>query len=107
MYISHVEIKNFRNFKNLEVDLERYAVIVGANKAGKSNFIEAIKLALITTKISLNETDFWVGGSSEQEPNQAIEISVELTLEAKEEKISFLKAIDRENIARFTFIFRQ
>ena len=46
MYISRVQIRNFRNFHNLDVSLGQHAVIVGENKIGKSNFIFALRLIL-------------------------------------------------------------
>ena len=43
MHISNVKIKNFRNFNNLDVELqEGLNVIVGPNNVGKSNFIQLI-----------------------------------------------------------------
>ncbi len=46
MYLSHVRISNFRNFKDLNVSLTRNAVIVGENRVGKSNFLFALRLVL-------------------------------------------------------------
>lgn len=64
-FISRVEINNFRNFKLLKVDLEPTAVIVGENRAGKSNFVEALRLvldpALPDTARRLRAEDFWDG----------------------------------------------
>ena len=108
MYISHVSINNFRNFKELSIDLKPYTVIVGANKAGKSNFIEAIKLAISPhirrDSATLNEQDFWSGSSDDA--NRTIKIFVEFTLEDTE-IVRFTNALVSENVARFNFIFRQ
>jgi putative ATP-dependent endonuclease of OLD family len=46
MRISRVQINNFRNFKNLDVQVGRHLVIVGENKVGKSNFLHALRLLL-------------------------------------------------------------
>ena len=43
MKISNIEIKNFKSFKNISVDLNDFNVIVGQSAAGKSNFIEAFQ----------------------------------------------------------------
>ena len=43
MNISKIEIKNFKSFKDLSVNLNEFNVIVGAYASGKSNFIEAIQ----------------------------------------------------------------
>ena len=43
MYISKLFVKNFRNFNNIQIDLqEGLNVIVGPNNVGKSNFIDII-----------------------------------------------------------------
>ncbi len=47
MYISKIEIKNFRNFKNQEIVLnEGVNVIIGHNNAGKTNLIKALALVI-------------------------------------------------------------
>lgn len=43
MFISNVEIKNFRN---VNVDLFPFSILIGENDTGKSNFIKAINLVL-------------------------------------------------------------
>ena len=49
LYISRVVIKNYRNFKDLDVDLQHKSVIVGENNVGKTNFIKALQLILDPT----------------------------------------------------------
>lgn len=65
MRISRISIQNFRNFKDLRVDLDRHAVIVGENKVGKSNLLFALRLildpALPDTMRRLRREDFWDG----------------------------------------------
>jgi putative ATP-dependent endonuclease of OLD family len=43
MRISHIQIINFRNFHNLDIELGPSAVIVGENKIGKSNLLRALR----------------------------------------------------------------
>lgn len=45
-YISRIEIKNFRNFKEVDVKLNHKQVIIGENNAGKTNLLRAIQLIL-------------------------------------------------------------
>ncbi|EGO8312524.1 AAA family ATPase, partial [Enterococcus faecalis] len=77
-----VEIKNFRNFKLAEVELESQMVIVGENKIGKSNFLHALRLILDPklpdSRRILQESDFW-DGLPRPLNNEEIEISIELT----------------------------
>lgn len=62
LYISRVVIKNYRNFKDLDVDLQNKSVIVGENNVGKTNFIKALQLILDPTLSDedrmLSESDF-------------------------------------------------
>jgi putative ATP-dependent endonuclease of OLD family len=64
-FISRIEIENFRNFHNFAVDLASTSVIVGENKVGKSNLVEAIRLvldpALPDLARKLRAEDFWDG----------------------------------------------
>ena len=65
MYISRVQIKNFRNFKSLDVSFSDTIVILGENTVGKSNFIYALRLILDPSLSEqarrLKRTDFWDG----------------------------------------------
>jgi putative ATP-dependent endonuclease of OLD family len=64
-FISRIEIENFRNFHKFAVDLASTSVIVGENKVGKSNLLEAIRLVLDPTlpdaARKLRAEDFWDG----------------------------------------------
>jgi predicted ATPase len=43
MIISHLTLKNWRNFRSIDVDLQPRTFIVGANASGKSNILDAIR----------------------------------------------------------------
>ncbi len=59
MYISKVQIKNFRNLEDAEVRLGEKVVLLGENSAGKSNFIEALRILLDSNyRPMLGESDF-------------------------------------------------
>lgn len=45
-YISRVRIENYRNFKEVDVNLNHKQVIIGENNVGKTNFLGAIQLIL-------------------------------------------------------------
>lgn len=40
MIISKIRVTNFKSFKELEVELDKFNVLIGANASGKSNFIQ-------------------------------------------------------------------
>jgi predicted ATPase len=43
MLISRLELKNWRNFRAIDVELSDRVFIVGANASGKSNFLDALR----------------------------------------------------------------
>ncbi len=43
MLISHIELKNWRNFRSVDVELNERAFVVGPNASGKSNFLDVFK----------------------------------------------------------------
>lgn len=43
MLISRIELKNWRNFRSVDVELNERAFVVGPNASGKSNFLDVFK----------------------------------------------------------------
>ena len=43
MIISHIILKNWRNFRSVEVDLRDRVFLIGPNASGKSNFLDALR----------------------------------------------------------------
>lgn len=43
MIISHITLKNWRNFRSVDVDLRDRAFLVGPNASGKSNFLDSLR----------------------------------------------------------------
>ncbi|MEP0323678.1 MULTISPECIES: ATP-dependent nuclease [Alphaproteobacteria] len=80
MRISRINISNFANFSQLDIETGESLVIVGENKVGKSNLILALRLILDPT---LSERDryltldqFW-DGLGEEKLGKIVEVSVE------------------------------
>ncbi len=118
MRISRVQIENFRNFKHLDVKLGQNIVLVGENKSGKSNFIEALRLILDPSLSDndrlLDENDFWDGDGSLPFDGRQIKISVQFTDFADAEKpeelpLSWLAdciiATSPQKTAQLTYLF--
>ncbi len=65
MYISRIQIQNFRNFAHFEVALAGNIVCVGENRVGKSNLLYALRLlfdpTLPDSARQLSVSDFWDG----------------------------------------------
>lgn len=81
-YISRVEIKNFRNFKSVNINLNHKQVIIGENSVGKSNYIYALQLILDPTLSDqdrmLKEDDFYEEIEDPFKNGEEIYISIEI-----------------------------
>ena len=111
MHISRIYIRNFRNFRSLDLPVEQgVTCIVGENNTGKTNLIYALRLVLdwnlSAFNRTLNEADFSVGVDWSA-PTQIL-IAVEFTDVADREMEEALvgKAISSEDGATATLSFR-
>lgn len=43
MSIKSIRVTNFKSFKDLEVNLGKFNVLIGINASGKSNFVQIFK----------------------------------------------------------------
>ena len=81
MRLSRIRIKNFRNFKNLNVQLGEHAVILGENKVGKTNLLFALRLildpSLPDSARQLRLDDFWDGLERPLKVDDVLKISLE------------------------------
>ena len=81
MYLSRIQVKNFRNFHDLDVRLGRASVVVGENNVGKSNLVFALRL-ILDPRLSdssrmLREEDFWAGLIEPVKSKEIIEVAIE------------------------------
>ena len=89
MQLERLRIKNFRNFADVDISLSPGTVVVGENRAGKTNLVRAIRLvldaSLPNSERQLRAEDFWDGlsdGSPEWDPmaaGEVIEVAVEMS----------------------------
>ncbi len=82
MYLSRIAVRNFRNFRCLDVELGPKCVVVGENNVGKTNLLFALRL-ILDPRLSdfsrqLREEDFWDGLSEPAKRGEIIEVSVEI-----------------------------
>lgn len=116
MRISYIKIENFRNFKNCEVELGQNIILVGENKAGKSNFIAAIRLvldpSLSDSERQLTAQDFWDGDGKAPFNGREIKITLRFTDFADEDAPEYLPlswlsdcliAHDPKRVAQLTY----
>ena len=82
MKLKRIYIKNFRNFRELDIDVGRSAVILGENQIGKTNLLFALRLvldpALSDKARQLRMEDFWDGIGRPLTKDSKIEVSVDI-----------------------------
>ncbi len=113
MHLSHLRIRNFRNFSELDLKLTPTTVIVGENKVGKSNLIYALRLVLDPSLSDfarrLRAEDFWDGLGQPFAGNK-IEVSVKISDFEKDKKTQAVlcDCLISKNpmVAELTYIFR-
>jgi putative ATP-dependent endonuclease of OLD family len=115
MFISRIEISNFRNFEHLDVKLGRTTVVVGENNIGKSNLLYALRL-ILDPKLpdaarQLREEDFWDGLKEPLKNKSTIEIAVEFQDFQQDKSIlavlqSYLVKGVTPDTVRLTYSFR-
>lgn len=114
VYISRIEIDNFRNFNKLRLDLNGNTVIVGENKIGKTNLVHALRLVLdprlSETERQLRIEDFWDGIPRPLDEKAFIRISIDITDFENNEGLMAILAehlVQAEPmISRLTYLFR-
>lgn len=117
MKISRIRVKNFRNLADLDLPLGPTNVIVGENRAGKSNLVHALRIlfdpTLPNSERHLRTEDFWDGlstGRNDWDPKkekQEVTISVDIEDFSEDERVSAVLAdalVSRDPVrARITY----
>jgi len=62
MDIKKIKISNFKSFKDLEIELGKFNVLIGANASGKSNFIQIFRFLRDITNHGLDNAISMQGG---------------------------------------------
>jgi len=113
--LSRLKIRNFRNFRNLDVSLGPDLVIVGENGVGKSNLIHALRLLIDPTlpdsARQLKDEDFWDGLSRPLKAADRITISVDLVdFDKDADQLAILSdhLVSSDPVtARLTYVFQK
>lgn len=131
MYLCRVQIRNFRNFADLDVSLDSNIVIVGENRVGKSNFIFALRLVLDMSMPDsarqLKLSDIWDGHSvhnleddngderndDEISDNDAPEVAIHLDFTDFDDDdgltalLTDYRLAEDHEVARLSYVFRK
>lgn len=65
MKISRLKIQNFRNIRNVEVQLGTVVALIGENNSGKSNFLYALTLPFLSDESAKNKNLSWTDINAE------------------------------------------
>ena len=113
MYISHIKISNFRNFKDIDIEFnDGINVIIGHNNAGKSNLLKALSLVLDVNKSKRLEIDDFNKLLENKAllispPKISIEVTIKKgTLETEDDLVTianWLTKLDVEYEAKLTY----
>lgn len=115
LFISRVIIKNFRNFKNVDVCLGHKQIIIGENNVGKTNFLRALQLVLDPTLSDedrmLQESDF--NDSIKNPMENKEEILIEIYIDNYDQNKTILAVFqdatvmteDGKEVLKFTYRF--
>jgi putative ATP-dependent endonuclease of the OLD family len=90
MILKKIQIKNFRNFKDVEIELDNKNVIFGMNDVGKTNFLYAIRYLLDkdVRRLGFSQSDFY-----KNNVNEKIEIILEIDISDYDNSIDTKKLV--------------
>lgn len=113
MYLSRIKIKNFRNFRDLDVALDGNISIVGENRVGKSNLLFGLRMildpSLPDSSRQLSLADFWDGL---EDIDAETEISISVEIKDFDSDLDVLAVLtdyrldDDPDTVRLTYLFR-
>lgn len=89
MKISRVQIQNFRNIKDVDVQLGEVVTLIGENNSGKSNFLYALTLPFLSDDNNLSKNLSWADINS-----GARDTYYQFILEKKDEILSKTLPLD-------------
>lgn len=114
MRICRIAIENFANFDSVDFATDDSLVVVGENKAGKSNLLRALRLVLDPTlpdrERQLGLEHFW-DGLGDEKLGHEVRVEVELTAFEDNDNLlavlgGFLVTTKSPLVARLTYLYR-
>lgn len=92
MQIKNIKVSNFKSFDEIDIDLGRFNVLIGANASGKSNFINIFKFLKDISQSGLDNA-ISIQGGVEYVRNINIgyskNLSIELNIDSRDIPINF------------------
>ncbi|MES9665783.1 ATP-dependent nuclease [Bacillus nitratireducens] len=89
--IKEVRLRNFRSLENVNVELDKVTILVGANNMGKTTFLKALELVLGKEKSYVKKEDIFISPNEgyDIERNAYIDVLIIPTNENGERENSF------------------
>lgn len=92
MYLSRLSISNFRNIQSLDLQFsDGLNILVGENNVGKTNVVDAIRIALGQVNPTIDDIPFTAEGEDRQKP---IRITLEYASLNDDEQAQFLEILN-------------
>ena len=89
MYIKRIQVLNFKSFKKIDVSLNKFNIIIGANASGKSNFVQVIQFIRDIVDMGVENAVYMQGGYEYLKnifTDSADDVSIKLELESDKKK---------------------
>lgn len=92
MLIKNIKVSNFKSFEEVDIDLKKFNVLIGANASGKSNFINILKFLKDIAENGLDNAISMLGGVDYIKNiniGASKNLSIELHIDARDEHVGF------------------
>ncbi|MBD3181915.1 AAA family ATPase, partial [Candidatus Poribacteria bacterium] len=96
MKISKIRVKNFKSFRDMEIELGDLSVLIGANASGKSNFVQLFKFLRDIQQFGLDDAISRQGG-----------IEYLMNTRGENKQILFIEISADQNLAFYTELDRR
>lgn len=80
LFITRIKVSNFKSFKELDIELDKFNVVIGSNGSGKSNFVQIIQFLKDISEQGLDNAISLQGGE-EHLRNVVVGSSEELAIQ--------------------------
>ena len=86
MFLSKVEVRNYRSLKDISIELEDSTILIGENNSGKTALLDIIRniLGRVAQNANFNEYDYFLGDEI-QNPQDSEGISIVFTFSEQHE----------------------
>lgn len=107
--LEHIKVQNFKSFKSLDISLDKFNVVIGANASGKSNFAQVFKFL---NDIALDGLDSAISQQGGMEyllnfTSRGASLSYEITFNVQPlDRIFFIGRRIRRNVIATKVVYR-